>query len=255
MPKRKEYFASFPGKRGPYIKKLLRLRGFKTARSFWEKVNPNITAHQFSRWMNPNENTDIPGELWEEVARVLEIDPDIIKYNLFDEYDDLSMLFKNKIVPYLKHSIKDIPVIKRLIPVIGSVSCGNPYPDNSQIIQLEMIRLPESITSGGLDEYFAATADGDSNANKIEDGDYIIIRRCVDIENFNNGNLGYFCLHETDFFIRALYIQESPGHRGIVLQSLNPRQDLYPRIILQDEQLASLRIYGKIVYILKNLTR
>ena len=119
-----------------------------------------------------------------------------------------------------------------LIPVLGSIACGEPITAEENVNEYRET-LKSSIPSGNL---FYLRAKGDSMSPKIPDGSYVLVREQSDVEN---GEIGAVLLNgdEEATLKRVRKLGDS-----VLLESIN---EDYPPYLITDDNPA--RIIGKAV--------
>ena len=122
------------------------------------------------------------------------------------------------------------------IPLIGSVSCGQPLLSEESVESY--IRIPTEWLGSG--EYFLLRANGDSMINAgIDDDDIVIVRMASEADD---GDI-VVALVDNENTLKRLYRDEK--HRKIILHPENPN---YEDIVVE-----SCEIQGVAIKVLKDL--
>lgn len=158
-------------------------------------------------------------EVLEELAKALHTTP---AYLMGWEDEPLELQFPN---------IK--PATKKMIPILGSVACGEPIYKPAQELFVECV---DNITAD-----FALFAEGDSmiNAN-IHNGDIVFVRQC---DMVDNGQIAVVIVDNEATLKRVYYNREQ---QKLILQSDNP--DFIPLVYVKEE-LENVRIIGRAVFV------
>jgi len=140
--------------------------------------------------------------------------------------------------PYIEHDIFAIPGIepikKKRLPVLGSVACGEPIFADEEF--QGYISCNDDINAD-----FCLLAKGDSMINAgIKDGSIVFVKKQPTVDN---GQIAVVLI-EDEATLKRVYF-DSENKRLI----LNPCNDAYSPIIIDNEQLQSgqVRILGKAV--------
>lgn len=124
------------------------------------------------------------------------------------------------------------------IPVIGSVSCGNPI-----FVEEHLECYVDAINNLHCD--FALWAKGDSMVNaRIYDGDLVFIRKQEQVEN---GEIAVVLIDDEATLKRVFYDEKKAT---LTLVAENPK---YPPFIYQGEELENIKIIGKAVAFQSNI--
>ena len=124
----------------------------------------------------------------------------------------------------------------KLVPVLGSVSCGAPLLSEANIDSY--VRLPDDLIGGG--EYYFLRANGDSMIEAgISDGDLVLVRKTVDARD---GEI-VVALVDNENTLKRLYHDEK-RHKIV----LHPENYKYSDIIVD-----GCEIQGVAVKILKDI--
>lgn len=116
------------------------------------------------------------------------------------------------------------------IPLIGTIACGEPILAEENIE--EHVDIPEHIHAD-----FALRCKGDSMIGaRIHDGDIVYIRQQPSVDN---GQIAAVLI-EDEATLKRVYV--SPG--SVVLQPENPS---YPPLVYTGEEMAEVRVLGKLV--------
>ena len=126
---------------------------------------------------------------------------------------------------------------RNMIPVIGSVRCG----EGGLAIEEQIGTEPADVSVP--EAYFYLIAKGDSMEPKIMDGDYVLVHRQADV---NNGELAVVIVDGDEGTLKRI-IKKS----GLVI--LEPLNHKHPTRYFAGEEINSLRICGKAVEIKRKL--
>lgn len=126
----------------------------------------------------------------------------------------------------------------KLVPVFGSVACGEPLEAFNDVI--DYATIPASWLNGGK-EYLCLTAKGDSMAPTIESGDLAVIRKQSDCEN------GQICAVFVNGY-NATLKKVFKSKDVITLQPINPN---YEPQVFTGKELEEIQILGVMVELRK----
>ena len=125
-----------------------------------------------------------------------------------------------------------IPLKTRRLPVIGTISCGDPIyaeQDYGSYVQI----------NASIDASFCLKAKGDSMIGaRIYDGDLVFIR---EQDTVDNGDIAAVIINDEAKLKRVYYY---PDESKIVLTPENPR---FAPLVYTKEELNSIKILGKAV--------
>ncbi len=125
-----------------------------------------------------------------------------------------------------------IPIKKRLLPIIGTISCGEPIYATEE--------YGNFVEAGSdIDASFCLRAKGDSMTGaRIYDGDLVFIRAQ---DSVDNGEIAAVIINDEATLKRVYYY---PNESKLVLSPENPK---YPPFVYIKEELNSIKIIGKAV--------
>ena len=153
-----------------------------------------------------------------------------------DKLEEMARLFNIKITDFFAEDIQKINFFqecttKSRIPIVSHASAGKGTFEEEEI--LDYIELPEKIQKKGD---FGTYVIGDSMSPKILDGDIILIKKEV---NLDDGDIGLFKLNDNIFVKKFKY---NPFTQQVTLVPLNKN---YPEIPINPTD--DFSIIGKIV--------
>lgn len=191
---------------------------------------------------------------------------DALLYNLFPQFKELKAQLSNQVSPlFVLNDIEEIQFISlfnrlsetdktkilhrmdniiemyvdesqiptKYIPLVGKTACGDP---------IEAIASTEDfIETNELKATFALTAEGDSMAPLINDGDIILVKQ---VEELNIGEIGIFQINTTGFTtddsVTCKLLKSIKGN----IMTLTPMNPAYDPIII-DTKNENVKIIGK----------
>lgn len=125
------------------------------------------------------------------------------------------------------------PIIRKKVPMLGNVACGEPI-----FAEEEHETLID--TDGSLDADFCLTAKGDSMINaRIFDGDILFVKSQPAV---NDGEIAVVLIEEEATVKRVYYDKEN----NIII--LMPENPMYKPMRFEGEKLNQIRILGKVVF-------
>lgn len=125
-----------------------------------------------------------------------------------------------------------IPIKKKLLPIIGTISCGEPIYATEEYGSF-------AEANSELDADFCLRANGDSMTGaRIYDGDLVFIRAQ---DSVDNGDIAAVIINDEATLKRVYYY---PNESKLVLSPENPK---YPPFVYIKEELNSIKIIGKAV--------
>ena len=125
-----------------------------------------------------------------------------------------------------------IPIKKKILPIIGTISCGEPIYATEEYGSF-------AEANSELDADFCLRANGDSMTGaRIYDGDLVFIRAQ---DSVDNGDIAAVIINDEATLKRVYYY---PNESKLVLSPENPK---YPPFVYIKEELNSIKIIGKAV--------
>jgi len=176
-----------------------------------------------------------------EMQDILDISStSVVAYHL-EQLERNGYVKKNPYNPQDYQVLKGAPEKKIIyLNLYGLVHCGS----NGSILDgnpIERIPLSTRLLSFSSSEAFMVKAKGDSMAPKINDGDFIIVKKTDDAEN---GSV-VTCVNDGEALIKKIKIEKEKNKKRYILISLNPK---YPPFLAKDD----FRIEGEIRGIITN---
>lgn len=166
----------------------------------------------------------------ENLSKALEVSPSYL------------MGFKNDTETLPKNII---PIPKsHLIPVIGTIACGNPILAKENIEDYEP--CPDYVSAD-----FALHCKGDSMINaRINDGDTVFIRKQPEVENGEIAVVEIFDGEGCDECCEATLKRFYHEGNKVMLSPENPK---YHPLIFVGDEINSIKVIGKAVYFLSTI--
>ncbi len=130
-----------------------------------------------------------------------------------------------------------LPETERL-PLVGRIACGTPILAEENID--DYVDVPKAARAT-----FVLLCQGDSMSPRIQDGDYVYVRKQPAVEN---GELAAVRIGTEATLKRVYFSPESPDQ--LILQAENPA---YAPMIYTGQELEDVSIEGKIVGIYRNM--
>lgn len=130
-----------------------------------------------------------------------------------------------------------LPETERL-PLVGRIACGTPILAEENID--DYVDVPKAARAT-----FVLLCQGDSMAPRIQDGDYVYVRKQPAVEN---GELAAVRIGTEATLKRVYFSPESPDR--LILQAENPA---YSPMVYAGQELEDVSIEGKIVGIYRNM--
>ena len=132
-----------------------------------------------------------------------------------------------------------LPETERL-PLVGRIACGTPFLAEENID--DYVDVPKAARAT-----FVLLCQGDSMSPRIQDGDYVYVRKQPAVEN---GELAAVRIGTEATLKRVYFSPESPDR--LILQAENPA---YAPMIYTGQELEDVSIEGKIVGIYRSMER
>ncbi len=169
------------------------------------------TIHRYENGVISN----IPHDKIEKLASVLDTTPsDLMGWGDAYSYDNI------------------IPIKKKRLPLIGTISCGEPIYAEEEYGNFITI-------NSDIDASFCLRAKGDSMIGaRIFDGDLVFIR---EQDSVDNGEIAAVIIGEEATLKRVYYY---PDESKLILSPENPK---YPPLVYIKEELNTIKIIGKAV--------
>ncbi len=169
------------------------------------------TIHRYENGVISN----IPHDKIERLASALSTTPsDLMGWNDAYSYDNI------------------IPIKKKRLPVIGTISCGEPIYAEEEYGNFITV-------NSDIDASFCLRAKGDSMIGaRIFDGDLVFIR---EQDSVDNGEIAAVIINDEATLKRVYYY---PKEAKLILSPENPK---YPPLVYIKEELNSIKIIGKAV--------
>lgn len=175
-----------------------------------------------SQW--ENEHTFPTAEMQRKIAELFNVSTDYLlgRSDIKEKENDVLNSFSN-IIPFSE-------VIKKRVPVLGDIACGEPIFAQEQY---------GDFIDCGVDADFALTCRGDSMIDaRINDGDLVFIKKQDMVEN---GAIAAVIIDNEATLKRVFYYPET---KKLVLQAANPKYEPY---VYVDDELENIRILGRAV--------
>lgn len=131
-----------------------------------------------------------------------------------------------------QHSDAIVPGSLKLFPVVGRVCAGNGVLASEDIIGYESADSKYSVQ-----DHFWLKVSGDSMAPRIDDGDYLLIRKQTSLDS---GDVGVFVVDGQEGVVKKVIYDEN----NIELISFNP---YYPPMKFSGPDVQRVTVCGKVV--------
>lgn len=131
-----------------------------------------------------------------------------------------------------QHSDTIVPGSLKLFPVVGRVCAGNGVLATEDIIGYESADSKYSVQ-----DHFWLKVSGDSMAPRIDDGDYLLIRKQTSLDS---GDVGVFVVDGQEGVVKKVIYDEN----NIELISFNP---YYPPMKFSGPDVQRVTVCGKVV--------